>query len=160
MKRIPLTQGLYVLVDDEDFEYLNQWNWYAHKQGNTYYAKRTTGKDYKVIIVHMHRVISNVPTNKIVDHVDGNGLNNQKDNLRVCNKAQNGMNRPKQNNNTSGYKGVGWDKSRNKWKAQITLDGKNRLIGRFENLQDAARAYNNEAVKLHGEFAHLNILED
>lgn len=145
------------MVDDENFEFLNQWNWHAHKQGKTYYAKRVTGKNYKVTMIHMHRVVmGNPPPNIFVDHIDGNGLNNQKRNLRLCTKAQNGMNRTKQANNTSGYKGVRRDKERNKWIAQIKINQKNRFIGRFDSREEAARAYDAKALELFGEFAYTN----
>lgn len=161
MKRIPLTQGLYTLVDNEDYEYLNQWNWYAHKQGNTYYAKRTTSKDYKITIIHMHRVVLNISEQEVlVDHKDRNGLNNQKYNLRTSNKSKNGMNRPAQKNNSSGYKGVGFDKSRNKWKAQIMIGQKNKFIGRFDTAIDAAHAYDKFALELFDDFAYLNFPQD
>jgi len=155
-KVISLTQGKQVIVDDEDFGWISQWNWYAHKQGNTFYAKRTTGKDRKVIIIHMHREIVQPPKGMYVDHIDGNGLNNQRSNLRICTKAQNGMNRGKQANNSSGYKGVGWDRTRNKWRAQIKIGQGSVFIGRFDRLEDAIKAYDAKALELFGEFAKTN----
>ena len=83
MKKIKLTQNKYTLVDDEDFDYLNQFNWCAHKEKYNFYAVRTDNKLKKCI--RIHRVIMNCPDSKFIDHKDGNGLNNQKENLRLCN---------------------------------------------------------------------------
>lgn len=159
-KEIKLTQGKVVLVDDEDYEYLNQWKWYAHKQGKTFYAKRITRENNHVTMIHMHRVIMNCPPEKRIDHISRNGLDNRKCNLRLCNVAENGMNRPKQDNNSSGYKGVGWDKSRNKWRAQIKPNQKSIFIGRFSKKEDAAKAYDEFAKRYFGEFAYLNFPEN
>lgn len=158
-KRINLTQGKSVIVDDDDYEWLSKNNWYAHKQGKTWYAKRTTSINYHVTIIHMHREIMGlgIDNGKVyVDHIDGNGLNNAKSNLRLCTKAQNGMNRGPQRDNSSGYKGVGWDRSRHKWRAQITVNGKNTFIGRYNTKEKAARAYDKKAKELYGEFAYTN----
>lgn len=158
-KEIELTQGKFVLVDDEDYDYMNQWGWYAHKQGNTFYAKRIIRENNHVIMVHMHREIVQCPEGKYVDHINGNGLDNRKENLRICNKAENGRNRPKQINNSSGYKGVGWDKEKSRWRAQIMVNQKNKFIGRYDTKEDAAKAYDQEAKRLFGEFAYLNFPE-
>jgi hypothetical protein len=89
-------------------------------------------------------------------HKDGNGLNCQDGNLRVCTSSQNGMNRGKQSDNTSGYKGVTWDKSKGKWQASIKVNQKTIFLGRFNNVIEAAKAYDEGAKKYHGAFARLN----
>jgi hypothetical protein len=98
----------------------------------------------------------NVPDGFQIDHIDGDGLNNQKSNLRIGTHQQNIMNRTKQRNNTSGYKGVSFDKSTNKFVAQIGYNKKGIHIGSFKTAILAARAYDVEAIKYHGEFANLN----
>ncbi len=95
---------------------------------------------------------------KYVDHINGNKLDNRDTNLRECTAIQNCSNRGTGKNNTSGYKGVTWDKSRNKWKASIKVNYKLRNLGRFISKRDAARAYNAAALELHGLFAKLNII--
>lgn len=160
MKEIQLTKGKVALVDDEDFEYLNQWKWQAcQKRNNKYYVGRT---DYKVKgkknRIWMHRLIMKPFENFIIDHIDGNGLNNQKNNLRICTHSQNLMNRCKNINNTSGYKGVVYNKLDKKYRAKIYFNSKCISLGRYINPIDAARAYNQAAQKYHGEYAQLNVI--
>lgn len=154
MKEIKLTQGLVALVDDEDFEYLNQWKWHAHREVNNIYAFRTPKYNE---VIRMHRVVLNVTDKNIeVDHRDRNGLNNQKYNLRKATHAQNGANRRPSKNSTSKYLGVYWSRERNRWCASISKNYKTYLIGRFITEEEAALAYNKKAIELHGEFANLN----
>lgn len=154
MKEIQLTQGKVALVDDEDYDYLMQWKWCAHKVYNTYYASRKYTKSKNPLEGScMHWRIMN---GKMIDHIDGNGLNNQKSNLRFCTNSQNQMNMRSNINSTSKYKGVCW-KTRDKiWVAQIKLNQKVKHIGSFKNEEDAARAYDAKAKELFGEFARLN----
>jgi hypothetical protein len=153
MKLIPLSQGQFAQVDDEDFEYLNQFKWYASKRGSTYYAIRTLNNTK----ASMHRVIMNASNPKIlIDHKDHSGLNNQKTNLRESTTAQNSKNRIGSGN--SKYLGVHLEKDSNKFVAQIRAEGKYKKIGRFILESDAAKAYNEAAIKYHGEFANLNII--
>lgn len=162
-KQIPLTQGLFALVDDEDFEYLNQWKWQAQKHRNTFYATRKDGVWPNRKEVKMHRVIMNTPAGVETDHWDGDGLNNRRMNLRVCATNQNQHNRTRKNaNNTSGYKGVTpyrrTDKE-NKWKAQLVLNGKLLYLGLYATPEDAARAYDRAAREYFGDFAATNFPE-
>lgn len=152
MKKIPLTQGKYAIVDDIDFEYLNQWKWTFH---NLEYAYRKDSKDNRKNIL-MHRAILKTPTGKLTDHVNGNGLDNRRGNLRVCTSSQNQKNQRKNKANTSGFKGVSWDKERKKWAAYINANGRLYHLGRFSIKRVAAEAYDKAAKKLHGEFARLN----
>lgn len=151
MKKILLTKSKFALVDDRDFEFLNQWKWFYENHG---YAQRRVSKYGRML--GMHRVIMDEPEDKQVDHIDGNGLNNQRSNLRVATKAENLMNRGKNKNNTSGYKGVSWHKGAGKWTVNIMSYGKSVYIGLYPELIAAARAYNRAALKYHGEFARLN----
>lgn len=165
MKYINLTQGQSTMVDDEDFEYLNQWGWFAQRDAYTLYAcrylpsKENKGKKTRTLL-RLHRVIMDAPKGAVVDHIDGNGLNNQRSNLRVCSLSQNQRNSRKQCNNTSGYKGVSWHKGRRMWQAQIVVNNKKVYLGAYDYVTDAALAYNAGAIKYFGEFARLNIVVD
>jgi hypothetical protein len=153
---IPLTQGRSVIVDDEDLAYLNKWKWCYHRG----YAVRTQRVNSKQALVYMHRLILNAQPGQACDHVNGDGLDNQRSNLRICTQSQNGMNRGKQKNNTSGFKGVTWNKDHKKWKAQIMLNGKSIYIGYFDDPEEASKAYNDRASGLFEGFVHLNQIRD
>lgn len=152
MKRIPLTQGKFALVDDGWFEYLNQWKWFFHQGAAARFAAIEI-KKRKMIL--MHRLITTAPNGFDVDHKDGNRLNNQEDNLRVCSHQQNSMNRRKIKHNKTGYKGVR-PTSAGRFQAIIGLKGKTICLGTFDSPKDAALAYDKAAPIYHGEFARLN----
>jgi len=157
-KEIPLTQGQVALVDDDRFEELNQYGWFAHYYRNTksFYAQRhlpTLLGKRKIIL--MHRVIMNAPEGMLVDHKDRNTLNNQVHNLRICTNSQNASNSGKQSDNTSGYKGVTKPKWGG-WRAAIKVNGKTIYLKKWKTKEEAARAYDEAAKKYHGEFASLN----
>ena len=156
MKEIPLTQGKTVLVDDEDFEYLNQWKWFYCKSRKTGYAKRASGKRPNKRQISMHRMIMQPNPGMEVDHIDHNGLNNQRCNLRNCTPTDNKRNGFKHRNNTSGYIGVTWEMRRQKWSANIQANNKNIFLGRFDMAKDAACAYDAAAQKYYGDFAYTN----
>ena len=151
-KIIPLSKGLYCIVDADDYDDLMKFNWYASKLSNSeiVYAKtRLKGK--------MHRYLMSVNDPSImVDHRNHNTLDNRKSNLRLCNGAQNNMNRILIPNTSSIYKGVTFLKRRNKWKACITMNNVRYYIGEFINEIDAAKAYDMKAKELFGKFAYLN----
>ena len=155
MKEIQLTQGKMALVDDESFETLNQFKWYAKKSGKTFYAVRNLYVCGRPKQIYMHCVIMN---RKGIDHIDHDGCNNQKSNLRVCTRSENQMNRTKQENTSSIYKGVYFSKAHKKWKAEISINSKKIRLGNFDSEIDAAKAYNAKAVELFLEFANLNII--
>jgi hypothetical protein len=104
----------------------------------------------------MHRILINCPKDKIVDHINRNTLDNRKENLRIVNKSQNAMNSKKQKNNSSGYRGIYHDKKDNSYDSFINKDGKRFYLGRYKNIIEAAKAYNEAAIKLHGKYAKLN----
>ena len=160
MKKIPLTRGKFTLVDDEDYSFLMQWKWQCAAGGyaiRTEYSKNEFGKRVQKTI-WMHRVILKTPNGMSTDHIDCDKLNNQKSNLRYCTHGENMMNFSIKRNNTSGFKGVHWDKRERKWVARIGVNGKKKLIGYFSCKIQAAKAYN-EFAKVHfGEFAKLNQL--
>lgn len=156
MKEIRLSKqgknkGRYVaLVDDEDYDYLMQWDWHVDIQKNTVYAARNKKTEGKIVNTLMHREIVNVANDMEVDHLDHNGLNNQKNNLRICTHKQN-----MQNKNSSGYKGVRIKKGKY-ISAVIKVDYVSIYIGRFRTIKAAAIAYDKAAIKYFGEFAKLN----
>ena len=161
MKFIPLTQGKFAIVDDEDFERINQYKWQAVRHKDTFYAARnkwnSTTKRMKLI--YMHRQILHLLIGTECDHKNHNGLNNRKQNLRAATTAQNRYNQLPRKNGTSKLKGVYWDKNGHKWHAKITKDSKSLYLGLFVNESDVADAYDKMAKRLFGEFAYLNFPE-
>jgi hypothetical protein len=158
-KEIILTQGKVAIVDDEDFEYLNKWKWHIYKQNrNNYYARTVIHLNKKRIPVVMHRLLVKCD-GYIIDHISGDGLDNRKCNIRVCNRSENPINRRVNINNLSGYKGVSWFKPEQKWRAQIQYRKIVYHLGCFIDPIDAAIAYNEAALKYHGEFANLNKID-
>ncbi len=157
MKKIALTQGKFAKVDDSDYDFLNKWKWTAVKDTKTFYATRH-GKfsvEGNRNLVYMHRVILKTPKKLKTDHIDGDGLNNQRKNLRVCTDSQNAQNKSKPKNNTSGIKGVSWYSKGNKWRATINIQGKYVHLGYFTDKVDAYKAYCVACVKYHGDFARI-----
>lgn len=155
----------FALVDDEDYNRLSQYKWTAVKRPNDqFYAVRSIQIDKgKRVIILLHRDVLDVVGKKCtIDHRDHNGLNNQKENLRICNTSENLGNRRNSAslNITSKYKGVHWFKRNSKWHAQIMVNYKHIHLGYFTNEKDAALAYNRAAIKYFGEYAYLNIIED
>lgn len=162
VKEIQLTLGKVALVDDEDYEFLNQWKWYAHKgYGEHWYAVRKHTVNGKQVMIRMHYEILKTPKGMESDHKDGNGLNNQRYNLRVCTRAENQHNQKGYlETKTSAFKGVSWHKKGNSWRAQIGLSNKRIHLGSFATELEAALAYNEAAKKYFGEFARLNQLAE
>ncbi len=161
MKEIQLTQGKVALVDDEDYDYLNQWKWFANLQNGKFYARRNipkiSGKRGSLL---MHRLILNMLNPKMqVDHLNHFTLDNRKCNLRICTDAENKRNREMNKNNLSGYKGISFDKRVNKYHSSISINKKRFFLGSYIDPIDAARAYNEAALKYHGEFAHINKID-
>lgn len=157
MKEIPLTQGKVALVDDEDFELVSQFKWAAHKNRNRFYAVRgfceSRTKSRKTI--SMHRFILNPKNGLFVDHINQNGLDNRRCNIRIATACQNMSNR--RQINTLGYKGIRLVRSSSKpFAASICADKKWIYIGVYPTAEEAARAYDQKAIELHGEFAYLN----
>ena len=156
-KIIPLTQGQFTIVDDEDYEYLNKWKWQAYKPANSYrnyYALRRHRQNGIQQVIRMHNVLLPPTKGKQVDHKDGNSLNNCKSNLRHCTFAQNQYNRHPNINSSSKYKGVAWNKAVEKWQVYCGVI----YYGVYENEEDAALKYNYEAKRKFGQFARLNII--
>ena len=156
-KEIPLTKGKVALVDDVDYEFLMQWKWHYHSRG---YAARSgpRGEGRKMFL--MHRVIIGNPGGFLIDHVNQNRLDNRRLNLRACSKAENMRNAPARKG-TSSFKGVSWSSKSKEWVAHIRTDKAiNKFLGAFSCEKQAAVAWNEAALKYHGEFAYLNVIDD
>jgi hypothetical protein len=160
MKQIELTQGQVAIVDDWWYDELNQYKWFAARWrgAKSFYAVRNS-KSFlgKKTIVLMHAVIAGTPKGMKTDHQNRNTLDNREENLRVCTNSQNHMNSGKHADNTSGYKGV--YKFRRGWRALIGINGKLKYLGAYSTTEEAARAYDEAAKRLHGKFAILNFEE-
>lgn len=162
MKEIKLSQqGKYknkfvALIDDGDYDFLNQWRWCVQKCKRTFYASRQISVNKKRQSILMHRIILNAPISMEIDHIDHNGLNNQKSNLRICTHYQNNINRYIQNN--TGYAGVYIRKYKDKKYifASVKINNKSIHLGRFRTVEDAALARDKIIQKYRGEFANLN----
>lgn len=151
-KEISLTRGQIAIVDAADYEWLMQWKWYAYKGKTTWYAARKEQG-----MVWMHRFILRPEPEMFVDHINRDGLDNRRANLRFATAQQNHFNRSVSARNKSGYKGVHWSDHHKKWVAQIRSNGKSCVLGRFDTAEEAARVYDEAAKSLHGEYACLNM---
>lgn len=161
MKKIKLTQGKYALVDDEDFEFISNWKWQLIKGRNTNYAKTQNWDKNKKSMsppIYMHRLILKLKKGEFCDHINRNGLDNRRKNLRNSTNKQNLANTGKSKNNTSGFKGVSITANGKKWNARIMINRKSKHLGNFINKIDAAKAYDNEAKKIYKNYAKLNLL--
>lgn len=147
-----------ILIDNEDWDKIKDIRLRILKQDNDKFRVAGRLKGSKKTF-YLHRFIMNASINDQVDHIDGNPLNNKKENLRICSNKENSKSQSIRKRNTSGYKGVTWDKQRSKWKAQITINYKHKSLGFFNSKEDAALCYNEGAIKYFGEFALLNIIK-
>jgi len=157
---IAISQNKICVIDDCDLELISRykWHYYARIGGTCGYAfaniySKETQKQQRIA---MHRLIMQCPAGLFVDHIDGNGLNNTRANLRICSRAQNNANRRSARSSMSMYLGVCLFKGR--WRAQIRQNGKKTHIGLYDTEIEAALAYNRMAQICHGEFARLNII--
>ena len=153
---IELTKGKFSTVDDDDFEYLSQWKWHCNSNGyasrSTYYKKDCGKRSVKTI--HMHRVVNETKDSLQTDHINGDKLDNRKENLRSCTNSQNQMNRRNDKNESSKFKGV--YRYKDKWGARIKKDKKSKHLGFFKSEKEASVEYDKAAKEYFGEFARLN----
>jgi hypothetical protein len=163
MKIIPLTQGKAAVVDDEDFSILSKYKWHYQKNNSrkTGYAIRhirVGGRKGRCLSFMMHREILGLQTGDAIqcDHIDGDGLNNRRGNLRKCTQAQNQWNTPARNGRE--IKGVYWEERHKSWKVSFRLNGKIKNFGRFKNKNDAINSYNEIVFKERGSYAKINVL--
>lgn len=155
-KEICLSQGKVAIVDDDLYNYYNQWIWSAFFDGHNWYAVRQKGKRPFRKQVKMHRDIMNAPEGIKIDHKNGNGLDNRRENLRFCTQSQNAMNSKIPKSNKTGYKGVSYIKRDRIYQAHIKANGKAINLGSFHDPVEAAKVYDEAAIKYFGEFAKTN----
>lgn len=155
---IKLTKGQESIIDAEDFAKVSEYNWYTLKQPNyqkTRYVAQTCVKqpDGKWKTIYLHRFLIDAPKGLMVDHINGDTLDNRKANLRLCTNGQNQRNRNRMSNNQSGFKGVCYVEKHNFYTASIQCEGKKIHLGTFSTAESAFEAYKAAAKKMHGEFA-------
>lgn len=158
MKKINLGDGFFAWLDLEDYERLHKYSWYLKSKSNSMYSVRFITRTKSV---YMHHDILKSHPGMIIDHIDGNGLNNKKENLRIGTYQQNAQNARKTNKDTtSKYKGVHYRKPMKKWVARIGVNYKRISLGYYVLEKEAALAYNTKALELFGEYARINTIEE
>lgn len=161
MNYIPLQNSvMHALIDESYYEELSQYNWYVQKHGRTYRAfrseyERKDGKKINQKTIYLHRSIMKPKKRQMIDHIDGNGLNNRRSNLRLCTHQQNCCNRPLRTGSFSGAIGVKWNRRIKRWKAYVSISKKRLLIGNYINKYEAILARNVSASFAYGEFARI-----
>jgi hypothetical protein len=160
MLRVPLSQGRWATIDPEDAENVLQYRWYidrSNRSGREYARSNVYLPNGKHTTILMHRLIAGFPgTRSVVDHRNGDGLDNTRANLRVCSYSNNLMNQRPRTDGTSRFKGVSWNTKRSKWVVNIQIKGRNTYIGLAECEEEAAVLYNIAAQLFYGEYACLN----
>lgn len=162
MTKIPLTKGKFALVDDEDFDFINQWKWHINTNGYAVRSEHIAGSSEGGLIPHgrhknlfLHRVLTKTPQGMVVDHINRDKLDNRRSNLRICTHQENTFNQTVKKG-SSIYKGVCWDNRAQKWMSYIHPDKKMKFLGYFPTERWAAMAYDIAAKDLFGKFAKLN----
>ncbi len=149
---VPLTRGYEAMIDAYDVPLVEGFNWYALVNAWAVRAMRNIWRDGIRETIYLHRVIMSAPQGAMVDHIDGNPLNNRKSNLRLATNAENQRNSKRRKDNTSGFKGVHLDKRKGLWRAQIKLNGTKRWLGYFGTPEEAHFAYCKASATIHGDF--------
>jgi hypothetical protein len=159
MIEIAIRGGLVAYISPEDVERVQRYTWRRFQSHGNIYAVAYIPEDwalYRRRETFMHRLIMNAKPGQQIDHKDGNGLNNTRDNLRIASHTLNMQNSKSRSGSTSRYKGVSWNTQRGKWVAQIRYDGRTRFLGYYTYEDEAARVYDEAALIGHGESARLN----
>lgn len=160
-RKVPLKNGLYAIIDEDDYKFISYFRWSIRECPHTTYAFcNIRDQDMKWTTCSMHRFIMSSPKGLIIDHINHDGLDNRKDNLRICSAAENVRNSRGKRIRKHKYKGIRWNKGSNKWESKIVFNRKEIYLGGFDSPELAAKAYNSGATKYHGEFACLNIIEE
>jgi len=157
MKEIALTQGKVTVVDDADFEWLNQYQWFAHKERKNYYAARNIHHNGKRTLSRMHREILGLESGDkiLTDHANRDSLDNRRFNLRTVDYSMNGYNEEPRKTNKSGYRGVSWHSKNKRWRIQMRFNGCLLHGGEYKNISEAVEAYKAMAMKYRGADAVL-----
>lgn len=150
---IPLTKGYEAIIDAADVSLVERWNWAARVKPNAVYAFRTSQRNGKKSDIKLHRFILSAPADLDVDHINGNGLDNRRENIRLATPSENMRNRGPNCRNTSGFKGVSFHKLTAKWESRIWSEGKQVVLGYFDTPELAHDAYVEAARRYHGAFA-------
>lgn len=153
---IPLSRGEEAIADEQDLHIVSGHNWSTQRKRNTSYAMRNENIDGKNACIYLHREIAKAKEGDIVDHINRNGLDNRRGNIRIATFSQNKCNSKLQKNNVSGYRGVYWRRDREKYQAQIQINGVKIRLGNFKSIDEAHEAYKAASLKYHGEYGRAN----
>lgn len=153
---IPLTQGKVAIIDAVDWDLVKDFKWHTQKNHLCSYAIANIKRNGKRTTIGMHQILMGTYSKMHVDHINNDGLDNRRNNLRVCTVSQNRANSKTHLNNTSGYRGVSFKKNTNRWKSQIRINKKLYDLGEFDLKEDAARVYDIISREWYGEYATLN----
>jgi hypothetical protein len=153
---VPLTKGYEAIIDASDVALVSQWLWYAQISKRTVYAIADNfDENGRRQTLRMHRLVTAPPADMQIDHINGDGLDNRRANLRVVTLAENSRNQRLAKNSTSGFKGVTWHKCKSKWIARIVLNRKTIHLGYFSTPEAAYEAYSKASIELHGQYGRL-----
>lgn len=163
VKELVLSKGHITIVDDEDYEWLSQWKWTAKKGSGRYakvYAYRNQKANGTQTHIALHRLIADCPKGLVVDHINGDTLDNRRSNLRICTQKDNARNSSAPINSPTGFKGAVLRPCGKRWQSRIRVDGRMLHLGMFSTLAEALLAYDAAAIHYFGEFANLNFPDE